>query len=141
MNKERLFFVLVLVVAAIAPFAVMLYYKSDKPVSKNEHKVCDKKLETGAVFQVRACKVLDDMSFEMFLENDKLIKARLSVATKDGAKPVVVDWLKKTTMPSPTVVLQELEGNYWIVDFQLQVNGNRCALSQLLREQNLVIQD
>lgn len=140
------FLAVVLGVIAIAPVLLVGYYyrgvgPSEKPIAsvRFEDENPHKKMEPGAEFEVRACKVIDGFRFEMYLEGGKWIEAHLPVATKDEASQVVVEWLNKTTPPSPTVTLRRQVGNVWIVDFHLQVDGKRSSILDLLRAKGLLL--
>lgn len=140
------FLAIVLGVIAIAPVVlVSYYYRGGTPVEKpiasvqfegdNPNRV----LEPGAVFEVRACKVLDGYRFGMYLEGGKWIEAHLPTATKDEASQVVVELLNKATPPAPTVTLRRQVGHYWVVDFHLTVDGKRSSVLDLLREKGLLL--
>ncbi len=99
------------------------------------------KLQVGSKFNVKACKVLDGFRYEMYLEGGKWIEAQLPVVTKDDANPYVVNLLKTTTSPSPTVTLLKQVGNYWIVDFHITMphTGEQANMIDLLRKAGLLL--
>lgn len=140
---------IVLALVAIAPILYLVYY--GKNVTNNSDsspvlttvefvKPAEAKLEVGSVYEVRACKVIDGYRFAMFLEGNKWIEAHLPVATKDEATNVVIEWLNSTTSPVPTVKLLRKLGNYWIVEFQLTVNGKQEKITSLLKAKNLLLE-
>ncbi len=138
---------LVLAVIAIAPLGLLAYYytrvsrdtAADQSIVQFETQRPPQKMEVGAEFPVRACKVLDGFRFEMFLEGGKSIEAHLTAAAKEEAAPVVVDMLNKAEQPPPVITLRRQVGNYWIVDFSLTVEGKRCNMVDLLRAKGLLL--
>jgi hypothetical protein len=144
------FLAILLALIALAPVFLLTYYNirqtppdqvQQQPIASIQFEV-DKppqQLEVGASFNVLACKVIDGYRFEMYLDGGKWIEAHLPVATKDGAVPVVVEWLNKTTSLPPTVTLRRQVGNYWIVDFQLNVDGKRVNLIDCLKAKGLLL--
>lgn len=138
---------IVLAVIAIAPVFLLTYYYDRRSPQPSEQEIASvqfepekvaKKLEPGAKFPVKACKVLDGYRFEMYLDGGKWIEAHLAAVAKEEASPVVVDWLNKTTPPPPTVTLLRQVGDHWVVDFELNVDGKRASLIDLLRARGLL---
>jgi hypothetical protein len=128
---------ILLSVIAIAPALVLAYHYRTMP----EHRASfeqEKKLEVGATFDVKACKVLTGSKFEMYLEGGNWIKASLTLPAKEEASLVVVGLLNKTTPPSPSVTLLRQEGDQWIVDFRLNVEGRKANLVDLLKSKELL---
>lgn len=132
---------------AIAPIFYAIYYTRTSP-SMNPPVLTtvqfpgpkpNAELEAGAIFEVRACKVIDGYRFGMFLEGNRWIEAHLQVAVKDEAAPVVIEWLNKTTSPPPTVKLLRRAGNHWIVEFHLTKDEKRENVLTLLREKGLLL--
>jgi len=119
-NKKRLkiggsmkawILAIVLAAIAIAPFMYLAYHVRNTqrrgPTSvatiQFEPENRSMVLEPGAIFRVKACKVVDGYKFGLYLENEKWILAHLSVATKEEATTIVVDWLNNAAPPPPTV--------------------------------------
>jgi len=136
-----------LAVVAIAPIGYIVYNQkeatsSDSPVLTTVEfvKPAQTELEVGAVYEVKACKVIDGYRFGMFLEGNKWIEAHLTTATKDEAATAVIEWLNNTTSPVPTVKLLRKLNSYWIVEFRLTVSGKQESLTSLLRAKNLLLE-
>jgi hypothetical protein len=135
--RSRIFAVL-LAVTAIAPVITIVYYMSN--IQHQQSVEFDvKPLQAGVTFDVKACKVLDGFRYEMYLEGGKWIEAHLRVATKDAANEIVVDLLKtKTSLPTTVTLLKQV-GNYWIVDFQIDVDGKVINMVDLLKDKELLL--
>jgi hypothetical protein len=136
---------IVLAVIAIAPMFYLAYYfggldkgPSDSP-TMIEFQSRNTKLETGAEIEVIACRVADGYRYQLFLAGDQWIEAHLAVAAKEGAVEFVVETLKETTVPPPTVLLKRKVGDFWIVDFNLTVNERRVTMTGLLGEKDLLL--
>jgi hypothetical protein len=146
MSVKAWLLAVVLAVIALAPVFIFAYYgvrkeTPDPAIASFEFGTLrPQELQVGASFEVRACRVLDGYRFEMYLEDGNWIEAHLPVATKEEASPVVVDWLKKTTPPAPTVTLRRQIASHWIVDLQLTVDGKRINIVDSLREKGLLLQ-
>lgn len=133
---------ILLAVVAIAPVLIFGYYRSMQPVDKPIASVEFAKpqaLKAGSQINVKACKVIDGFRYDMYLDGGNWIEAHLAVATKDEANLFVVELLKTTTYPPPTVTLLKHVGNYWIVDFCLTVDGKRVNMVNVLQEKGLLL--
>ena len=137
---------IVLAGVAIAPIFYLVY--NDIGIRNNQPFIAtvefeqirkNTKLEPGAVFDVRACKVVDGYKFGLYLEGDKWISAHLAVATKEEAISVVIELFNNAEPPSPSVTLLRKVENYWIVDFKLTQNGKRVRLTDVLRNKELLL--
>lgn len=127
-------------VIAIAPVCLMTYHYSTMAPVVRPTVQRETNLKMGSKYDVKACKVLDGDRFELFLEGDEWIEARLKVAAKDEARAVVVGWLNKTTPPSPSVTLLRCySDNQWLVEFELTVDGKRESMIDLLRAAGLLL--
>ena len=138
---------ILLAAVAIAPIFYLVYNaKSGTPKSPSiatvEFKQIRKStvLEPGAVFDVRACKVVDGYKFGLYLEGDKWIEAHLASATKEEAIPVVIELLNNAEPPPPSVTLLRKVEDYWIVDFELTQSHKRVKLVSILRSKELLLQ-
>lgn len=96
-------------------------------------------IKTGVTLDVLSCKVVDGYKFALYLEGNKWIMAHLSVATKEEAVPLVIEWLNSAEPPPPTVTLLRKVGDYWIVDFHLTHKGQRINMISLLRSEGLLL--
>ena len=138
---------LVLAFVAIAPIFYIVYHYGDvKPQEPSSIATVEfqtrpqvLKLETGVTLDVLACKVVDGYKFGLYVEGNKWITAHLSVATKEEAIPLVIDWLNATEPPPPTVTLLRKVGDYWIVDFHITHEGQRVSMVNLLRSKGLLL--
>lgn len=139
----------ILALVAIAPIFYLVYNaRSDngthqpRSIATVEFEQVHKNytLEPGAVFDVRACKVVDGYKFGLYLDGDKWIEAHLAVATKEEAIPVVIELLNNAEPPPPSVTLLRKVEDYWIVDFSLTENGSRVRLVDVLRSKELLLQ-
>lgn len=140
----------ILLMVAIAPASLLIYnYVIRRPVETKDEPagvvvefepVKPKVLEPGAIFSVRACKIVDGYRFLVQLEDGKAISAHLSVATKDGAVSVVPELLRTSSPPPPTVTLLRQVGEDWIVRFHLVKDSKRTDLLECLREQGLLLE-
>ena len=124
-----------LAAVAIAP-AVFFWYTSQRIAVSIDF---DATLQAGDTFNVKACKVVDGSRYEMYLEDGQWIKASLSVFAKDEAAPVVSRWLANSFPPRPTVTLLKKVDDYWIVDFQVTLNGEKFSMNNLLQKKDLLL--
>ena len=141
---------ILLLVVAIAPTSLLFYhyYSRQQPLPADDplavvvefEAVKPKVLEPGAVFSVRACKIVDGYRYRLLLDGGYSISAHLSIATKDGAISVVPEILRTSSPPPPTVTLLRQVGQDWIVRFHVLLDGKRTDLLVCLREQGLLLE-
>lgn len=149
---------IVLGLLAVCPLFAMVYYvtRQDRvpppvvqaPADENTQGVLSFdepfELNVDAEYEVLAAKVEDGYIFQLYLKDGTThgnrVEAHLPVATKEGAKEVVTEWLKNTTSPPPTVILRRKVRGYWIVEFVLTVDNRRVSLVHLLKGRNLLLE-
>ena len=96
-------------------------------------------MESGAEFEVKACKVIDGYRFKMYIDGDKSLVAHLSQATKEEASRFVIEWLNQMGYPPPTIVLRRETTDFWIVDFYVTLDNKRYNLLDLLKANGLLL--
>lgn len=134
---------LLLATVAIVPVFVILYKYKNNVSKRNDvsFNLVDEnsKIVVGSKFEIKACKVISGDQYEMYLEGGKWIRAKLLVSTKDKAKQFVIDLLNKTVPPPPSVTIIRKSGDQWIVDINLNVDGQRVNLVDLLKSNGLLL--
>lgn len=130
-------------VAAIAPMAVLLYHNGSHTeqtiASVRFEAETPDRMEVGQTFAVKACRVIDGYRFEVCLENGKWFETHLALAAKEEAAAVVVGWLNSATPPAPTITLLRPVGPVWVVDFRLCLQGKSCSMADMLRANGLAL--
>lgn len=93
--------------------------------------------DEGKIFSVKRVQVLKGDQFDLMLENDSRILAKLSVRTAEQAKAKVIDLLNNCENPKVRLVKRESDGQ-WLVDFRVTQNGKEVDLATWLSDNKLV---
>lgn len=96
-----------------------------------------REMVVGAEFLVLSCRVYDGMTFNVSLENRQNCEIKLKSFIKEEATKEIIDILK--TASNPSVILRRKIDNYWIVDFNLTIQGKRTTLIEWLGSKNLLL--
>lgn len=119
---------ILLSVLAIAPIAMLAYnYRHQKSL-----------FQAGQELELKSCRILDGYQFKLFFESGELT-GHLPVATKEEATLVVLESFDNAMYPPPTVELIRDAGDHWVVDINLTLEEKRTSLTDLLRDQNLLL--
>jgi len=140
-NKKNWLIMLFLIVVGSVPAAYWYFFKRESTVDNfpvirfvSEE---PKQMVPMAEFRVFACKVLDGGVFVVTLENQQTIEVRLKMIAKQEAYQEVAEVLKSAG--SPTVVLLRKIGDYWVVDFNLTLQGKRTTMIEWLSSKGLLL--
>lgn len=93
--------------------------------------------DEGKTFAVKRVQVLKGDQFDLVLENESRILAKLSVRTADQAKAKVIDLLNNCENPKVRLVKKEPDGQ-WLIDFRVTQSGKEVDLATWLSDNKLV---
>jgi len=89
------------------------------------------------VHAVKWVRVLRGDQFDIVLDDESRVLAKLKVSASDSAKPKVIDLLNSCTNPRVRLLQKQPDGS-WSVDFLLVENGKEVDLATWLSDKNLV---
>lgn len=93
--------------------------------------------DVGKVFVVKRVQVLKGDQFDVVLDNDSRILARLKVRAVENSKAKVVDLFNSCENPTVRLLKKEEDGQ-WLVDFQFKQGGKDVDLASWLSDNKLV---
>jgi hypothetical protein len=91
----------------------------------------------GVVYGVSSVRVVEGHIFLVLLEDQNWHKVQLTAVSREEATADVVEVLKQTH--SPTITLRRQVEGYWVVDFDVVLNGRRISLVEWLAERKLLL--
>ena len=113
------------------------YTKDFKHVTEVAPPLTPPGLKAGQEFSVKRVQVLKGDQFDIVLDNETRILARLLVRAVDGSKLKVVDLLNNCENPRVRLV-RKLDDGQWLVDFRLAQNGKDVDVATWLSDNKLV---
>lgn len=88
-------------------------------------------------FEVKRVHVLRGDQFDIVLDDDSRVLAKLKVSASDAAKPKVIDLLNRCENPKVRLLNKQPDGS-WLVDFFVTENGKEVDLAAWLSDKKLV---
>lgn len=140
---KKVFYTVLTIAVMGLPVMAYFLFKNKELITGKEYTtiqfIDDKPREMvpGSQFSVLSCKVYDGMSLNVTLDTRQSIDIKLKSFTKEEAGSEIVNVLK--TAGSPTVILRRKIDNYWIVDFNLTIDGKKTTLLEWLSSKNLLL--
>lgn len=93
--------------------------------------------DQGKTFSVKRVQVLRGDCFDLVLENEGRILAKLKVNAAEQAKKKVIDLLNRCDNPKVKLISRDKEGQ-WLIEFQLTQSGKNFDLASWLSENKMV---
>jgi hypothetical protein len=128
---------------AVAPLAYLLYTGDEESepeaplVTIQYTQPQPKPMAPGVVYGVSSVRVVEGHIFLVLLEDQNWHKVQLTAVSREEATADVVEVLKQTH--SPTITLRRQVEGYWVVDFDVVLNGRRISLVEWLAERKLLL--
>ena len=92
---------------------------------------------TPSTFAIKRVQVVRGDQFDLLLEDDSRVMAKLKVVTADSAKSQVIDLLNRCENPKVRLVKKQSDGT-WLVDFLVTVGNQEIDLAVWLADKKLV---
>ncbi len=116
------------------------YAKGSRHVSEIEPPpVSPPPTAVGKTFAIKRVKVLKGDQFDIVLDDETRILARLMVHATENSKGKVIDLINSCENPKARLV-RKLPDGQWLVDIQFKQGGKDCDLATWLSDNKMVYQ-